>query len=203
VIAKLVAAQLRRPSGRVGRVLGNLLNRSNRDMNRRAVAHLDVRSGQRLLDIGFGGGVGIDAMLDISDTVSVVGVDFSDDMVDQQRARFAGNDRVRIEHADVAQMPFADAHFDRALSSNTIYFWPDPAASLLEIRRVLRPGGRLVLACATPRELERFPPARHGFTAYGCDDLRRLLQDTGYDGLEFARPRGERAFFTIAHRSAD
>jgi len=203
MLARFLAAQLRKPSGRFGRVLGRFLNRSNREMNRRAVAHLDVRTGHRLLDIGFGGGVGIEAMLEISDELFVAGVDFSPDMVEQQRVRFAdrvGRGQLRIERGDVERMPFEDADFDRVLSSNTIYFWPDPVASLQEILRVLRPGGRLVLACATKEELERFPPARHGFSRYDCDEVRGLLERAGFEGLEFARPSGERSFFAIAHR---
>ncbi len=184
--------------------MGHLLNRSNREMNLRAVAHLDVRSGQRLLDVGFGGGVGIDAMLDIGRDLSITGIDFSDEMVTQQRARFgtqiaAGT--VRLERGDVAALPFADASFARVLSSNTVYFWPDPVAALQEIHRVLEPGGRLVLGCATKESLDRFAPARHGFTIRSAQDVRVLLEEAGYVGIELSRPRGERAFFAIAHRS--
>lgn len=203
MLARFVATQLGHPSGRFGRVLGHLLNRSNRGMNRRAVAHLDVRSGHRLLDVGFGGGVGIDAMLGVSDDVFVAGLDASRTMVAQQRARFAdriARGRMRLERGDVEAMPFSDADFDRVLSSNTIYFWPRPVDGLREILRVLRPEGRLVLACATKQELERSPLTKHGFACHDEHDVRRMLREAGFEGLEVARAPDEPMFFAIGHR---
>lgn len=187
----------------MGQWLGHVLNRSNRGMNRRAVAHLDVRSGQRVLDVGFGGGVGLMSILEVSEAVSLAGLDVSHTMVEQQRARFAqriAQGQVDLAHGDVTAMPFTDGGFDRVLSSNTIYFWPEPVAALGEILRVLRPGGRLVLACATKRTLERFPPARHGFARYDQKDVRGLLTQAGFVGLEVAHAPDEPHYFAIAHR---
>ena len=205
VLARLVAAQLRRPSGPLGRVMGHLLNRGNLQMNRRAAAHLDVRTGQRLLDVGFGGGVGIEALLGVCADVQVTGVDFSPEMVAQQRRRLAGlvaTGCLRLEQADVAALPFPPQSFDRVLSCNTIYFWPDPVLALREILRVLVPGGRLVLGCNTKESLERFPPARHGFACLDGNEVRELLQRAGYEGIEITRPRGEPWYFAIAHHPA-
>lgn len=205
MLARYVAAQLRRPSGRVGHLFGRLLNRANRGMNRRAVAHLDVRSGQRLVDIGFGGGVGIDAMLDVSDDIQIDGIDFSEAMVSQQRMRLGPQihrGQVSLQLGDVASLPFGDATFQRALSVNTIYFWPDAVAGLGEILRVLAPGGRLVLGCATKEQLERSPPAKHGFAHYAPDDVTAMLHEAGFREIEQATPRDEPFFFSIAHRPA-
>jgi arsenite methyltransferase len=185
--------------------MGHLLNRGNLQMNRRAAAHLDVRTGQRLLDVGFGGGVGIEALLDVGTDVHVTGIDFSPEMVAQQRRRLAdlvAAGRLRLEEGDVVALPFAPQSFDRVLSCNTIYFWPDPVLALREILRVLAPGGRLVLGCSTKASLERFPPARHGFACLDGDEVRELLQRAGYEGIEITRPRGEPWYFAIAHRPA-
>lgn len=206
MITRFVASQLRRPTGRAGQLFGRMLNRANRGMNRRAVAHLDVRTGHNLLDIGFGGGVGIESMYEVAETITVTGVDFSETMVQQQQRRLADHiqrGQLQLQTADVAALPFDNGHFDRVLSVNTVYFWPDPVAGLAEIARVLKPGGRLVLGCNNKEQLERFPPAKHGFSRYDGDDVARMCTEAGLVDLECARPHGEPWFFAIAHRPAN
>jgi SAM-dependent methyltransferase len=61
------------------------------------------------------------------------------------RSGSAWGDAVDLHLADVARMPFADGSQDGVLSVNTLHFWPEPDAALRKIRRVLTPGGRLVL----------------------------------------------------------
>lgn len=123
-----------KPSGRLGRIVAHLLNRGNLETNRRAVAHLDVRSGQRLLDVGFGGGVGMEAMFDVGDELFVAGVDFSAEMVEQQRVRFAervASGQMQLEEGDVTALPFDDVSFDRVLSSNRTTSGPPESPSQL------------------------------------------------------------------------
>ena len=54
--------------------------------------------------------------------------------------------RLAVLRAPAEALPFADQSFDAALAVNAVYFWRPPLAALREVRRVLRPGGRLVLA---------------------------------------------------------
>ena len=78
-----------------------------------------------------------------------MGIDPSQVMSDvamrhNRRAIAAG--RVCIERAGVSEIPAADDSFDKTSSVHTIYFWSDLHTGLHEIHRVLRPGGRLLLA---------------------------------------------------------
>jgi SAM-dependent methyltransferase len=74
----------------------------------------------------------------------VTGVDIAPDMVERARslaARSGVADRVAFQVGDVAALPFADASFDVVVSTLSAHHWPNPAAGLAEIHRVLRPGG--------------------------------------------------------------
>lgn len=69
--------------------------------------------------------------------------------------------RVRLSLASVSALPYADASFDVAFAINSVQFWPEPVEDLKEVRRVLRPGGRLAIGVQLPTwirsaaELER------------------------------------------------
>ncbi len=84
----------------------------------------------------------------------------------------------------VEAIPFADGSFDRAITVNTIYFWPEPVRALAEIRRILRPEGLLLVWVETPEKLEKFPPTRHGFRLYGEAQLREVHESAGFSHIE-------------------
>jgi SAM-dependent methyltransferase len=114
------------------------------------------------------------------------GVDYSETMVAEATARNAGavaSGRVVLRHGNSASLPFESASFDGALALNTIYFWPDPARDLAEIRRALRTGGRFALGAIAPWSTSR-PVFRHGFRFYDEAQLAMLLANAGFASSE-------------------
>jgi len=165
VIARLrrtVSDQLSRPSGRRGRIVAALMNRGNRGLNERAIELLDVRAGARVLDLGFGGGLTFDPLLERGATI--VGVDRAEDMVSAATSRRrvdvdAG--RIALHAADVTALPIDDGAVDRALTVNTVYFWPDLDPALAELHRVLSPGGRVVVGIRDGSVMEKVDELIH------------------------------------------
>jgi SAM-dependent methyltransferase len=144
-----ILGQLRRPHGPLAPVTAALLNVVNRPINRWAVSALEMDGSEDVLDVGFGGGVGISLVLERLSTGRLTGIEISDEMVRRGRETFAdevGRGALRLLQASVDAIPLADASFDRVYTVNTIFFWPDMPAGLAELHRVLRPGGRLVVA---------------------------------------------------------
>ena len=76
--------------------------------------------------------------------------------------------------------------FDRALAVNTIYFWPNQLAALLEVRRVLSADGWLVLASMTPETSAKSPTARpeHGFQVPDRERLLSLHRHAGFRTID-------------------
>jgi ubiquinone/menaquinone biosynthesis C-methylase UbiE len=101
-----------------------------------------------LLDVGCGTGT-FDAMLAASSLPArIVGLDYSPAMckIANSKAQAAGvSDRVRYVSADSEHLPFADASFDVVTCSNSFHHYPNQAEVVKDFRRVLRPGGRLML----------------------------------------------------------
>jgi len=132
------------------------MNRGNRGLNERAIELLDVRAGARVLDLGFGGGLTFDPLLERGATI--VGVDRAEDMVSAAASRRREDveaGRIDLHAADVTALPVDDGTVDRALTVNTVYFWPDLDPALAELHRVLSPGGRVVVGIRDGSVMEK------------------------------------------------
>jgi arsenite methyltransferase len=152
-------------------------------MNRLVLQQLAVQPGERVLEVGFGGGDLLASLLQVAPQ-EIVGADISDDMVTLARRRFRrelGQGRLRLLTASAEALPRREGGFDKVCSVNTVYFWKRPAAVLAELARVTRSGGRLVLAFQAPESVRRWPGHVHGFHAYGADEIAALMEAAGFN----------------------
>jgi ubiquinone/menaquinone biosynthesis C-methylase UbiE len=122
--------------------------RMNRTCAAWVIDLLQVRPGDKVLEVGFGPGVGVQLLTSSASAGYVAGVDPSKEMVAQATTRnkkAIENGRVGLRHGSVASLPFTDNTFDKALAINSMQVWPDAVAGLGEMRRVIKPGGKLAL----------------------------------------------------------
>jgi ubiquinone/menaquinone biosynthesis C-methylase UbiE len=109
---------------------------------------LHVQPSDKVLEVGFGPGVGIQLLTSSASAGYVAGVDPSKEMVAQATTRnkkAIESGRVELRHGSAASLPFAGNTFDKALAINSMQVWPDAVAGLREMRRVLEPGGEVAL----------------------------------------------------------
>ncbi len=148
-----IARQSSHPRGLLGRLIAAIMVRETASINRTAIAALEIKPTDQVLDIGCGSGLSIELLVKGLAKGRAVGVDPSAVMVARAQARnrrAIAEGRADIIKAPVDDLPFASCSFDAVMSVHTIYFWQDLAQCLHEIDRVLRPGGRLLLAFRTP-----------------------------------------------------
>ena len=109
---------------------------------------LEIGPCDSVLEVGFGPGVIIQRLSKLAAAGHIAGIDPSQEMVAQARARNATaikNGRVDLRRGSVEQLPFDDNAFDKALAINSMQVWPDSAAGLREMRRVMKPGAGVAL----------------------------------------------------------
>ena len=148
LIGRIRSRQAGHPSGLLGRVIGRAMVKDTAAANDRALELLELGEPSTVLEVGYGQGRTAATLLDQGHRV--LGVEVSDTMVNQARARnrrACRDGRAELRGGDGRTVPFDDATADAAVTVHTIYFMPDPAATIAEVARVLRPGGRFVLAC--------------------------------------------------------
>lgn len=129
--------------------------------------------GDTVVDIGCGAGAAVRAAARVG--AEAIGVDPSPAMVRTARRRSGGVANVRFVGGDAAHLPLAAESATIAWAIATFHHWPDRRAGLEELRRVLRPGGRLLLG---ERRLRR--AGGHGLTRSDAEDTAGLLRQLGY-----------------------
>jgi len=165
------------------------MNRHNASMNTFALRQLALDPADRVLEIGFGGGVMLRGLMDKA--AFVAGIDRSQEMVRRAQQVFA--DAVALGQAEFRQgyveaIPFPAAWFGKVCTVNTVYFWASLDAGLKEIHRVLFPGGRLVLGFLPREHMERMKLPEDIFTTRAADEIVAVLKRCGFHGVSVKRP---------------
>lgn len=144
--------QHQRPTGILGRVVGERMIRQHQPETDWTVDLLGIQPTDTILEVGFGAGRGIKLAAERASAGRVMGIDLSETMLQvatrrNAQAILAG--RVVLKQGDIATLPFEDQQFDKIMTIHTFYFWPEPSRITQELLRVLKPSGRLVVTMAT------------------------------------------------------
>ncbi len=112
---------------------------------RRAIARMVLGPGDRVLEVGVGTGMGLELY---PRWAKVIGIDLSQAMLTRARARiaeFPSRDHIELREMDASATPFDDGTFDVVYAPYMLNIVPHPLAVATEMRRVCKPGGRIVL----------------------------------------------------------
>lgn len=184
-----LAQQFRQPSGLGGRMAGLLFRMINREGINWTIALLEIQPTDHVLEIGFGPGYGVQQVAKIAAHGNVAGVDFSATMLQQASRRNAeaiASGRVELRLGDASKLPYPDNSFHKVFATNVAYFWKEPMATLHEIRRVMKPGGRLAVYLIAKEDIADFKVTQTGlYTLYTGEELVQLLQQAGFQNARF------------------
>lgn len=139
--------------GKTWTEMSDLLDQELQGLGEAAMAALDPKPGERLVDIGCGCGQTTLALASrVGPAGAVTGVDISQPMLSEarRRAEAAGVAQVEFVEADAQTYPFPAGGLDAAFSRFGVMFFADPPAAFGNIRKGLKPGGRLAFVCWRP-----------------------------------------------------
>lgn len=176
------------------------------DLSTHLVNRVAPRAGEHILDIGCGGGpTSATYAAAVGDSGRVLGVDISAPILKLGTQRFGDVSQLQFELADAMTHTFSEATFDTMTSRFGVMFFPDPAAAFSNIRKAIKPGGRLCFMCWQPMTEndwmaipaaaafsvlpapERPAPGTPGPFAFGDPDyVRGIVEPAGFGELSFS-----------------
>ncbi|MEN8245945.1 MAG: methyltransferase domain-containing protein [Thermodesulfobacteriota bacterium] len=189
VLAHKIAKQLSRPTGFLGNLIGIGMKIGNRSLNEWTIEQLNLNPSDRVLEVGFGPGLSIKLVAENVPGGWVAGIDCSQTMLDQANRRNAAaieSGRIELKHGDVSSLPYDNDAFDKVFAVQVLYFWEEPLVILSELKRVLKPGGKIALSILDKKDLERKQITQTGvFNLYSVEEIVELFSQAGFSDVHY------------------
>lgn len=197
--------QFRRPTRWFGRIIAWTMNHSHSAMTDWGLDHVAIGPRFTVLDAGCGGGRTIEKLAAHATDGLVCGIDHAEGSVAasrQRNARLIAAGRVDIREAPVSRLPFPDDRFDLVTAVETHYYWPDLTNDLREIRRVISPGGALLILAEHHKGgrfdiVTKLAMKALRATHLSADEYRALLAEAGYRDVQVATHQNGRWIYAL------
>jgi len=142
-----------------------------------------VKAGKIAADIGAGTGFVTEGL--IRRGLQVIAVDQSDVMLKEMRKRFSGVEGVEYLEGESGKLPIPDESVDYAFANMYLHHVDSPLKAMKEMRRILKPGGMLVITDMDKHAFEFLKREHHDrWMGFDREDMRRWLEDAGLKNVE-------------------
>lgn len=177
-----------KPTGTEGRMMLERMNQSHSGLTDWAIGFWKLSGNERVLDIGCGGGGALKKISELLPDGSLFGVDYSEVSVglsiDTNRMDIESG-KMRIVQGSVENLPFENDSFDRIITVESFYFWPNHEENLKEVLRVLSPGGSFLLAADIYNKPGLSKEAQESVESYGlfnptAAEFKELFEKAGF-----------------------
>jgi ubiquinone/menaquinone biosynthesis C-methylase UbiE len=180
--------QYKCPRGRHGRVVAALMNKGHGALTLWGLAQVNIEPDNVILDVGCGGGKTVSRLAQRAMRGKVFGIDYSADMVEYSKKlnrKLVAEDRVEIREGSVEKTSFPDNFFDLITAIETYYFWPVLPDALREIKRVLKPKGKLLIVNEMVKD--GVYEIKHAeiiektqVRLFPLDEIRKIMESVGF-----------------------
>ena len=190
----------RKPHGEAGAEMLAGMNEHHYPVTGWALGFFDFKENDTVLDIGCGGGETIRRIAEKISSGKVYGIDYSELSVKlskEHNSDSVKSNKVEIIKASVEKMPFKDDFFNKVITVESFYFWPDPQENLKEVYRVLDKGGKFLIVADIHGDAELDKEDIEGIQKYGLfnptlDQFRSLLENAGFKDIIIHTEKGKK-----------
>lgn len=186
------------PTGKDGLKMIERMNEEHRELTDWGLSFYNGPLPKNILDIGCGGGAALDNLHRRYPLATVYGIDISEVSVEKSleyNREGVIEDKIRIHQGDVTDLPFGDNFFELIISVSSYFFWPDFDTAVEQIKRVLTPGGTLLLMGMTNKDLELDPQQEYVrdnlmTNFFSSDEFKKIFTEAGFSSVEVYTKEG-------------
>jgi len=186
-----IAAQFKKPSGLFGMFSSNIMIKGNKINYEKLIRDLDLQPGDKLLEIGYGPGVGINMIAKACTSCTIHGIDFSKLMYRKARKynkQYLDNNAMLLQYGDFLKTAVVSNEYDKIFCLNVVYFWNELQEPFRKVLSLLKAGGAFHIYMANRDALKKAPDTV--FNKYSIEQVVEALKSVGFGNVEHYAEKG-------------
>ena len=188
-----IAGQFKKPTGLFGNFSSRVMIKGNHQKYETLIRDMAIQPGDKILEIGYGPGIGIQMITRLYESCIVHGIDFSKLMFKKAcklNKPAIDLSRVQLQFGDYLKIPIASDQYDKIFCLNVIYFWDELSKPLQKTQALLKPNGGLYMYMASAHFLNEKNAPDHVFNKYSIEQVVAALSDAGFTRIEHEFNKG-------------
>ena len=188
-----IGNQFKKPTGFWGKIISFMMKKGNRSAYDKIISELEIRPNDKILEIGYGHGLGIDQICSNFDC-HVTGIDFSELMFREAQKRnkkHIGNKKVELHYGDFLSSELSSDQYDKTFCINVIYFWNELDKPFSKIKAELKNDGIFCIYMAHRDNLKKLKfTADDIFSKYSIEQVVKELELSGFREISYRYDNG-------------
>lgn len=188
-ILRKIGSHFKKPTGPLGKLVSNLMIMGNRSAYKTLIKDLTPDSNDKILEIGYGSGIGIDLISKKFENCDIYGIDCSELMYRRAAKRnslLIKNNKVHLFLGDFIETEINTSGFNVIFCINVVYFWDDLHRPFDRVRLMLRDEGIFCFYMASREDLNKVKFAKNDiFNKYSIDQITEALKSAGFGKVEY------------------
>jgi cyclopropane fatty-acyl-phospholipid synthase-like methyltransferase len=188
-----IARQFKRPSGWFGYFSSKIMIKGNRNKYETLLKEMDIKPGDKLLEIGYGPGLGIHMITQLCESCTIDGVDFSKLMykkANNYNKSTIDKGKVHLQYGDYLNIIIVQNQYDKIFCLNVIYFWDELDKPFEKTVSLLKPNGIFYIYMIDADFLIEKKAPNRIFNKYSIEQVVGSLKSAGFSKIEHYFEKG-------------
>lgn len=189
-----IGMQFKKPTGVLGKIISDLMIIGNRSAYVSLIEDLKINSNDKILEIGYGPGIGIDLISKRFETCEIYGIDFSGLMYKRAFRRnkhVIEKNQVHLLFGDFVETEIGMVGFDIIFCINVVYFWNDLQKPFERVKSLLKDDGKFCFYMEKNDNLNKLKFTKDDiFNKYSIDQILVALESVGFREVDYHFNKG-------------